>query len=85
MVRCETQGNKSCVTALTDCCVTGCIIRKELVEEGKKLSDTVTELIGEEKRQFLDFAASMLHWLPEKRKTAKELLQHPFLEDLKIS
>jgi hypothetical protein len=45
----------------------------------------VTELVGEEKRQFLDFAASMLQWLPEKRKTAKELLQHPFLEDLKIS
>ncbi|OAQ58757.1 kinase domain-containing protein [Pochonia chlamydosporia 170] len=49
-----------------------------------QLSDTVTELAGEEKRQFLDFAGSMLQWLPEKRKTAKELVQHPFLEDLKI-
>ncbi|QLI65411.1 Dual specificity protein kinase [Metarhizium brunneum] len=63
----------------------GCIIRKDLVEEGKKLSDMVTELVGEEKEQFLDFAACMLQWLPEKRKTAKELLKHPFLDPLRIS
>ncbi|TWU70376.1 hypothetical protein ED733_000055 [Metarhizium rileyi] len=62
----------------------GFIIRKELVKEGKKLSDMVTELTGEEKRLFVDFAASMLQWLPEKRKTAKELLQHPFFESIKI-
>ena len=64
--------------------MTGRIIRRDLIQEGAQLSDTVTELAGEEKRQFLDFAGSMLQWLPEKRKTAKELLQHPFLEDLKI-
>ncbi|KID94346.1 protein kinase domain protein, partial [Metarhizium majus ARSEF 297] len=63
----------------------GCIIRKDLVEEGKKLSDMVNELVGEEKEQFLDFAACMLQWLPEKRKTAKELLKHPFLDSLRIS
>lgn len=61
----------------------GCIVRKDLIEEGKELSGTVTELAGEEKAQFLDFAASMLQWLPEKRKTAKELLQHPFLDDMR--
>lgn len=63
----------------------GCIIRKDLVEAGKTLSDTVTELVGEEKEQFLDFAACMLQWLPEKRKTAKELLKHTFLHPLRIS
>jgi hypothetical protein len=38
----------------------------------------VTELAGDEKDTFLDLASGMLQWLPEKRKTAKELLQHPF-------
>jgi serine/threonine protein kinase len=47
---------------------------------GKKLADTVTELEGDEREAFLDFASGMLQWLPEKRKTAKELLQHPFLD-----
>ena len=29
---------------------------------------------------FLDFVKSMLNWLPEKRRTAAELLQHPWLK-----
>ncbi|GAB1319137.1 non-specific serine/threonine protein kinase [Madurella fahalii] len=60
------------------------INRKDLIDkdEGKKLSDTVTELTGDEKETFLDFASGMLQWLPEKRKTAKELLQHPFSDSL---
>ncbi|KAG6203010.1 hypothetical protein E4U35_004725 [Claviceps purpurea] len=57
----------------------GCMIRKELIKERRDLSDTVTEITGDEKERFLDFAASMLQWLPENRKTAKELSQHPFL------
>ena len=44
------------------------------------MADTVTELAGDEKETFLDFASGMLEWLPEKRRTAKELLQHPFLD-----
>jgi serine/threonine-protein kinase SRPK3 len=56
------------------------ILRKDLVGGGKKLADTVTELDADEKEAFLDFASGMLQWLPEKRKTAKELLQHPFLD-----
>ncbi|KAH7329553.1 kinase domain protein [Stachybotrys elegans] len=56
----------------------GDIIRKDLLEGGRPLADTVTELSGEEKVRFLDFASQMLQWLPEKRKTARELLQHPF-------
>ncbi|KAI0805371.1 kinase domain protein [Xylaria sp. FL0064] len=58
------------------------IIRKDLLRGGKKLADTVTELVGSEKEAFLDLASGMLHWLPEKRKTAKELMQHPFFEEL---
>ncbi|POR39058.1 Serine/threonine-protein kinase SRPK [Tolypocladium paradoxum] len=58
------------------------ILRKDLLGGGKKLADTVTELAGDEKEEFLDFASSMLQWLPEKRKTAKELLQHSFFDSL---
>ncbi|CAH0046049.1 unnamed protein product [Clonostachys solani] len=58
------------------------ILRKDLLREGRKLADTVTELVGDEKEAFLDFASGMLQWLPEKRKTAKELLEHPLLETL---
>lgn len=65
----------------TGYCTTGKIARKDLIDR-KKLSDTITELAGDEKEAFLDFASSMLHWLPEKRKTAKELLRHPFFDSL---
>lgn len=60
------------------------IFRKELLarDEGNKLPDTVTELVGDGKDTFLDFASGMLQWLPEKRKTANELLQHPFFDPL---
>ncbi|EHK19632.1 uncharacterized protein TRIVIDRAFT_193504 [Trichoderma virens Gv29-8] len=60
----------------------GQILRNDIVKRSKKLADTVTELAGDEKEIFLDFASGMLHWLPEKRKTAKELLQHPFFDSL---
>ncbi|PYH98321.1 kinase domain protein [Aspergillus ellipticus CBS 707.79] len=38
-----------------------------------------TRLTGEEKGLFLAFIRSMLKWMPEERKTAKQLLEHPFL------
>lgn len=56
------------------------IRRNLLISGGQKLADTVTELAGDEKQGFLDFAGGMLRWLPEERKTAKELLKHPFLQ-----
>ncbi|KAF5707384.1 kinase domain-containing protein [Fusarium mundagurra] len=58
------------------------ILRSDLVGKGKRLGDTVTELNGDDKQAFLDLASGMLQWLPEKRKTAKELLQHPFFDPL---
>ena len=60
--------------------VTGQMIRKDLIQERRNLEATVTELSGEDKASFLDLASHMLQWLPEKRMTAKELLQHPFFE-----
>lgn len=57
------------------------ILRTDLVD-GRKLADTITELVGDEKEVFLDFASGMLQWLPDKRKTARELLQHPIFNSL---
>ncbi|EFY95971.2 protein kinase domain protein [Metarhizium robertsii ARSEF 23] len=57
------------------------IVRTDLVER-KRLSDTATELLGDEKDVFLDFASGMLQRLPRKRKTARELLQHPIVDSL---
>lgn len=36
-------------------------------------------LSGSDKEQFLRFLRSMLKWLPEERKTAKQLLEDPWL------
>jgi serine/threonine-protein kinase SRPK3 len=56
------------------------VIRKDLLYGGQKLADTATELAGDEKEAFLDFVGGMLRWLPEERKTTKELLEHRFLQ-----
>lgn len=42
-------------------------------------SSITTAFDGERKRLFLEFIKSMLQWLPEKRKTASELLRDPWL------
>jgi len=44
------------------------------------LEDIESRLEGSEKVSFLDFLRTMLRWLPEERKTAKELLQDPWLQ-----
>ena len=46
------------------------------------LSDTVTTIGGEEKEEFLRFASRMLQWLPERRATAQELLDDPWMRSL---
>jgi hypothetical protein len=43
------------------------------------LEDTVPSLKGEEKELFLSFARDMLTWVPAERKSARELIEHPFL------
>ncbi|KAM0429731.1 hypothetical protein ACHAPT_006337 [Fusarium lateritium] len=61
------------------------IYRADLVRDGRTLDDMVTELAGQEKEAFLDFARNMLQWTPADRMTAKELLHHPFFDSLKES
>lgn len=39
-------------------------------------------LAGEEKAEFIRFMMSMLKWLPEERKTAKQLLEDPWYSDV---
>jgi serine/threonine protein kinase len=43
------------------------------------LEERVSVLEGEEKELFLDFIRSMLRWRPEDRKSATELLKHPWM------
>ena len=59
----------------------GEFIRKDLIPINVKLEDTILSLEGEDKRLFLDFTKKMLQWLPEDRKTAKELLEDPWLQE----
>lgn len=54
----------------------------DLVKEGRGLHDTITELTGDEKQLFVDFALNMLQWLPEDRKTAREFLSHRFFDSV---
>ena len=59
---------------LMGCPMKAQIFRKDLLTGEKKLTDIVTELAGNEKEAFFDFAFGMLQWLPKKRKTAYLLL-----------
>ena len=43
------------------------------------LEDSEENLVGKDKELFLQFMRSMLRWLPEERKTARELLEDPWL------
>ncbi|KAI9705040.1 MAG: hypothetical protein M1836_006823 [Candelina mexicana] len=54
-----------------------------LIPKGLSLANTITSLSGNEKAEFLDFVKKMLQWQPEKRKTAKELLDDPWLAEVK--
>ncbi|RHZ60663.1 hypothetical protein CDV55_105267 [Aspergillus turcosus] len=45
----------------------------------RKLIDTVPFLEEKEREGFLSFVKMMLAWLPDERKTAGELMEHPFL------
>jgi hypothetical protein len=64
----------------------GTFLHPELVVPPKLgLEGTISSLEGEERRAFLDFVANhMLCWAPEQRKTAKELLEHPWLKEIEL-
>ncbi|KAJ5212603.1 uncharacterized protein N7498_004249 [Penicillium cinerascens] len=56
----------------------GKFLYEELIPD-RKLTDILPLLEEKEKENFLSFAKMMLAWLPEERKTARELMEHPFL------
>lgn len=45
----------------------------------RKITDTLP-VMERDRESFLSFVKSMLAWLPEQRKTAGELMEHPFLQ-----
>lgn len=51
----------------------------DLVPPNLSLEGSITALDGEDKLAFIDFMKQMLCWDAEDRKTAKELLTHPWL------
>jgi serine/threonine-protein kinase SRPK3 len=58
---------------------TGEFLRKDLIPNYLKFADTITLFEVKEKIQFIAFVSRMLQWQPEKRSTAKDLLEDPFL------
>ncbi|KAK4502554.1 hypothetical protein PRZ48_005979 [Zasmidium cellare] len=58
----------------------GKFLYEDEVSKDIQLADKVTAIEGDEKVMFLDFAGQMLAWSPEHRKTARELLEHPWLD-----
>ncbi|KAJ5675466.1 hypothetical protein N7462_008363 [Penicillium macrosclerotiorum] len=57
----------------------GKFLHNDLIPD-RTLDDSITVLEQEEKEQFLSFARMMLTWRPDERKTARELMEHPFLK-----
>ncbi|GLA40985.1 hypothetical protein AnigIFM63309_008827 [Aspergillus niger] len=58
----------------------GNFLNNDLVP-ARKLEDAVPSLETSDREAFLSFIKQMLTWLPEERKTARELMEHPFLND----
>ena len=52
----------------------------KLIPEGFCFESSITRFRGKDKELFIDFAKKMICWLPEERWTAKQLLDHPWLE-----
>ena len=58
---------------------------EHLIPHHLRIEDTVTSPDGQQKDQFLSFARKMLQWLPDDRKTAKKLIEDPWLSDESIN
>mgnify|MGYP001574531387 CR=1 FL=1 len=48
--------------------------------EETSLEEEEENLHGEEKKVFLGFLRGMVQWVPEERKTARELMDDPWLD-----
>ena len=59
---------------------TGYFACPEIIPTHVKLDNCITCIAGEEKALFLNFVRKTLQWLPEDRKTAKELREDPWLQ-----
>jgi hypothetical protein len=64
---------------VTNLSIIGKFLYEDLIPD-RKLVDTIPLIDEEERDNFLSFAKMMLAWLPEERKTARELLDHPFIQ-----
>ncbi|KAL8689619.1 MAG: hypothetical protein Q9218_004745 [Villophora microphyllina] len=53
----------------------------ELIPEGLTLENAFPSVEGDDKEALLDLLRGMLHWLPERRKTARELLGNAWLQE----
>ena len=49
------------------------------IPEGTSLETSEENLKADNQRRFLEFMRGMLQWRPEDRKTAKQLLEDPWL------
>ncbi|KAJ5415176.1 hypothetical protein N7465_003871 [Penicillium sp. CMV-2018d] len=63
----------------------GEFLHKDLIPRGLRIEDTVEALQGEQKDEFLNFAKKMLQWLPDDRKTARQLIEDPWLSEDSIN
>lgn len=64
--------------------ILGRFLYEDLIPD-RKLGDTVSFLEGEEREAFQDLTKGMLAWHPGARKTAGELVGHPFLQPKQTS
>lgn len=55
-------------------------MHQELIEDGLSLEIAFPSVPSEDKEAFIDLLKDMLHWLPERRKTARELLGNAWLK-----
>ncbi|EEQ90345.2 CMGC/SRPK protein kinase [Blastomyces dermatitidis ER-3] len=59
----------------------GKFLYEGLIPDRRLVDSIPTQLVEEEDREnFLSLVKMMLAWLPEERKTARELAEHPFLQ-----
>ncbi|OBT80472.1 hypothetical protein VF21_00880 [Pseudogymnoascus sp. 05NY08] len=55
---------------------------RDIKVEDTSLEDEEENLEGGEKEKFLRFLSKMVRWMPEERKTARELMDDPWLNNL---
>lgn len=59
---------------------TGRFLYEQMIPSDLSLSDTVQSPDEDDKALFINFVRKMLNWVAEQRKTATELLEHPWLD-----